>query len=468
MLYHNWHVCKEQCKFDVCSSVVYENMLFSHVCFHSFVYETILFSHRRKDCLIAVVCNATCSLNKIPTQSHLERTKQQLFSLLNYKGSFLSTTHMKKFDVVVIGDGPAGLTVSLMLAKSGISVWVIGLSLPLSNKILFGETLSPNIKFLLSYLGLWKDFLKNEHLPSAGNRSAWGEESIKENNFIFHPATHGWHLDRLKFNLMLLNAAKRAGAHHFTSKIESVEKRSDNRFDIILENRSMIPDIVRADFVVDATGRKSWFSSKIGILKKTFDNLCGYVCFFSPRIDGDLDSTTLTESVYDGWWYSALLPKKIRVVSFFTDTNLPIVRLMKTFSEWEKMMESTYHVRVSIDEFDYSHISGPHIMMSNSSRLETVVGEDWLAVGDAAVTYDPLSSRGIETAINDAINASDIIMQYLNGNRECLRSYNKGIFAKFDNYLNERSRYYRLEKRWANRAFWKQNQNYLGGYSKTS
>jgi flavin-dependent dehydrogenase len=371
---------------------------------------------------------------------------------------------MEKFDVAVIGDGPAGLTVSLMLAKSGISVSLISLSLPLSNKIFFGETLSPNIKSLLSYLGLWKDFLNDEHLSSAGNRSAWGEENIKENNFIFHPATHGWHLDRLKFNLMLLNAAKRAGVCHLNSKIESVDKRSDKRFDINLENRRMIEDFVRADFVVDATGRKSWFSYKIGILKNTFDNLCGYVCFFSPSIDGDLDSTTLTESVYDGWWYSALLPKKIRVVSFFNDTNLTNARLMKTFSEWEKMMESTYYVRVSIDEFDYSHISGPYIMMSNSSRLETVVGEDWLAVGDAAATYDPLSSRGIETAINDAINASDIIIQYLNGNRECLRFYNKGILARFDNYLKERSRYYRLEKRWANSAFWKQNQ----GYSKTS
>jgi len=107
-------------------------------------------------------------------------------------------------------------------------------------------------------------------------------------------------------------------------------------------------------------------------------------------------------------------------------------------------------------------------VMSNSSRLETVFGEDWLAIGDAAATYDPLSSRGIETAINHATNASDIIMQYLNGNRECLASYSKGILAKFDNYLNELSRYYRLEKRWANCAFCKQNQNYLGGYSKTS
>src|SRR5436309_15287876 len=102
-------------------------------------------------------------------------------------------------DAAVIGDGPAGSTAALMLAKSGFSVCLIGLPPSHSNKILFGETVSPNIKFLLIYLEVWNDFLNDEHLPSAGNVSAWGDEKIKESNFIFHPNTNGWHLNRLNF-----------------------------------------------------------------------------------------------------------------------------------------------------------------------------------------------------------------------------------------------------------------------------
>lgn len=123
-------------------------------------------------------------------------------------------------------------------------------------------------------------------------------------------------------------------------------------------------------------------------------------------------------------------------------------------------MQNTNHVRLSVGKYDYRHVSGPHIMMSNSSRLEKVVGENWLAVGDAAATYDPLSSRGIITAINDGIKASNIITNCLNGNSRSLEGYNDNIITNFNRYLKQRSYYYKLEKRWSDSLFWKQNQDY--------
>ena len=52
--------------------------------------------------------------------------------------------------------------------------------------------------------------------------------------------------------------------------------------------------------------------------------------FFFQELQGDSDSMTLIESVPDGWWYSALLPKKIRVTSSFTNSNLPVARYAKS------------------------------------------------------------------------------------------------------------------------------------------
>jgi 2-polyprenyl-6-methoxyphenol hydroxylase-like FAD-dependent oxidoreductase len=63
-----------------------------------------------------------------------------------------------KLDVFIIGDGPAAATVALILVRSGISVTLIGL--PYSNNILFGETLTPDIKTYLIQLGIWNDFSK--------------------------------------------------------------------------------------------------------------------------------------------------------------------------------------------------------------------------------------------------------------------------------------------------------------------
>ena len=201
-------------------------------------------------------------------------------------------------DVAVIGDGPAGSTVALKLSKLGLSVVLLGL--PSSSKKLFGETLSPHIKTNLIHLGVWEDFLNDKHLPSTGNISAWGDTEIKENNFIFHPDTYGWHLDRLKFDFMLLNAAKKEGAIYLKSEVEIIDNKFGEVWNLKLRRDEKL---INTNFLVDATGRTSWLSRRLGIRRLVFDNLCGYVSFYFSRTNGDSDSMTLIESVPDGWWY---------------------------------------------------------------------------------------------------------------------------------------------------------------------
>ena len=119
---------------------------------------------------------------------------------------------------------------------------------------------------------------------------------------------------------------------------------------------------------------------------------------------------TLIESVPDGWWYSALLPENIRVTSFFTNSNLPIAQYVKAQRGWEKIMEKTKYIRLNIEKYNYYLISGPHVMVSNSSILERVIGQNWLAVGDASVKCTiQFSSEGILSAINNGIIVADII-----------------------------------------------------------
>jgi flavin-dependent dehydrogenase len=366
---------------------------------------------------------------------------------------------LKEFrvDVAIIGDGPAACTVALTLVKFGISACLIGSSY--HNRVLFGETVHPNIKYPLEYLGLWEDFLNDKHLESPGNLSIWGDGLVRENNFIFHPNSHGWHLDRLKFNLMLVNAVQKAGLYHISSKLPFINKYLNGSFGITLSSRGYErSELIVTDFVVDATGRRRWFSSRQGMEKKVFDDLCGIVCFLSSKTPGDLDAMTLVEAVPDGWWYSALVPGNTRVVALFTDGILPIARSARMPIEWEKMMYTTDHIKLNIIKYDYRIVSGPHIMISNSSRLEKIVGDNWLAVGDAAATYDPISSKGIISAINDGINASDSIGKYLTGNSHILEDYSKNVITRFNSYLKKRSYYYKLENRWPDSEFWKKNQ----------
>lgn len=239
------------------------------------------------------------------------------------------------------------------------------------------------------------------------------------------------------------------------SEIETIDNKFDEIWNLKLRRDEKL---ISAKFLVDATGRTSWFSLRQGVRRLVFDNLCGYVSFHFSDTNGDSNSMTLIESAPDGWWYSALIPKNIRVTSFFTNNNLPIAQYAKTRRGWEKIMQKTKYIKLNIEKYNYEFISGPHAMISNSSVLQKVIGQNWLAVGDASVTYDPLSSKGILSAINNGIIVADRIAESFSKKNEGYEDYDKKIRADFCNYLIRRNYYYNLEKRWKNNAFWKGNQ----------
>ncbi len=101
-------------------------------------------------------------------------------------------TLKQNFDVVVIGGGPAGTSTAFWLAKLGITVALI----ERSNYQGFqaGETVHPSFKILLKDMGVWERFCSEQHLPSYGNLSSWGNEFLHESHFLFSPYGTGWHL----------------------------------------------------------------------------------------------------------------------------------------------------------------------------------------------------------------------------------------------------------------------------------
>lgn len=97
--------------------------------------------------------------------------------------------------------------------------------------------------------------------------------------------------------------------------------------------------------------------------------------------------------------------------------------------------------------------SETHIIAAHSQQLDLCAGEGWLATGDAASTYDPLSSLGIFKAFRNAIFASYALVDYMHGRDTEFVKYQGIIRKDYQHYLKKRTEYYAEEERYTS-VFW--------------
>jgi flavin-dependent dehydrogenase len=342
-------------------------------------------------------------------------------------------------DVVILGSGAAGCATALATARRGASAVVIHRA-PCSQERL-GETLAPSIRNILAKLGVWDRFQQDGHAPSCGIYSAWGSDKLYSNDFVFHPYGVGWHIDRTCFDSMLADAAHDAGAVFYRNARLVGHRATEAGWDVEVQDKHQRVRL-SAKVLVDATGRAASIARRMGATQVAFDRLIGIARFYNvaPR-ERAPDSFTLLEAAPQGWWYSAFLPGNRLVVVFFTDPEL------------RHNAEPAPHTQARIARCKPA--SETIVCAAHSSCLDRAAGGRWLAVGDAASAWDPLSSQGIAKALRSGVAAADTIIEYLSGDPAAMVRYANGAQADFEQYLNTHHHYYRREMRWPEAVFWK-------------
>jgi flavin-dependent dehydrogenase len=352
-------------------------------------------------------------------------------------------------DVLILGGGPAGAVAALELAKCGTSVAVLERSAHSSERV--GETLPPEAAPLLHRLGLWAAFWKDAHLPSPGIVSVWGNEQPHENDFIFNPYGHGWHLDRARFDRTLAAAAEAAGARVWRgARVRSCMRIEDRGWSLKYECEGTVREIA-AHYLIDATGRSTWFARQQGATRRVLDRLVGVIGFAEGSADGD--PRTLLEATADGWWYAARLPHGKVVAAFMTDADL-LPRgndQLKRF--WGERLRSAPLTTALCP--NPNEVGELRVMFSGTVRLDRCHGPGWLAVGDAALAFDPLSSQGVVKALESGWRAAAAVTELLRGNGNALISYAEWLEAAFATYTQSYFHYYGQVRRWPDAVFWR-------------
>lgn len=352
-------------------------------------------------------------------------------------------------DVVVLGGGPAGTSAALRLTHAGFSVAIVERSWYETPRV--GETLPGSVVKPLARLGVWNEFLAAGHHAAPGIVAIWGHDEPFENDFVFSPYGPGWHLDRARFDGMLAGAAEAAGVVvHRGTRLEACERdgRGLWRVGLRVEGKALA---ITAAWVIDATGQAAWLGRRLGVRKRVCDRLVALIAFGTRA--SAAEQFTALEACPEGWSYAAPLPQGRGVAGFFTDSDLLPRGSVERQQFWIDRLRQT---RLISSLFPDVESFGPiRIVSAASAKLDRAAGEGWLAIGDAAQSYDPLSGQGITKALNSGLAAAKAITANRGGDRAALDRFVADVDLEFQRYQVRHAEYYARENRWPLSMFWK-------------
>lgn len=354
------------------------------------------------------------------------------------------------FDVAIVGGGPAGALLARELRIHGCTVLVVEASETAASKP--GEVLAPPAMRALSALGLLDTFVTDTRLavPCDGLRQRWGSSRELLQDFLREPGSRGFVVDRQRFEEQLATRAVRVGVDWWWGTRLIGLQREPASWQLHFEqHRTGALRTPRARFVVDASGRARVVARRLGIRSVVESALVA--ASFTWNELATSSRWVEIEAIREGWWYFTCGPGTHRVGAFVTTP-----KCWKTLSRQSDFAHGLW-LQPLLERADAANLPPqPRLVNASASRLEQCTGEGWLAVGDAATSFDPLTSQGLPNAFGMALAAAAALVQLLEYPASPAReTYEQSVLATWRHAQAGLRPIYASERRWADAPFWR-------------
>ncbi len=206
-------------------------------------------------------------------------------------------------------------------------------------------------------------------------------------------------------------------------------------------------ETVEARWLIDATGRGASLARRLGVRKVRDEGLIALWRFGLPR-SGERCNRTLIEAVPEGSWYGAVLPDDRAVLSLHVrpdDAHL-------AGSLWLDILRRTRFLREFFPAEGF--VESTRTVDAGGGRLAALYGDAWIACGDAAISFDPLSSQGIYTAMYSGMMAARAIAGSVRGDALALANYAAWLDEIRRVYRDRLADSYAMVERWPESRFW--------------
>jgi len=314
-------------------------------------------------------------------------------------------------DVLVIGGGPAGSTISALLAERGRDVVVLEKSR--HPRFHIGESLLPFNMPLFERLGVGRE-IEAIGMPKYGAEfvSPWHDQPVMFEfaNALGNPFPSTYQVRRSAFDDILFRNAARKGARAIEGcRVISVEFHSGGA-EVTAREEDGDERKWRTRFVVDASGRDTFLASRLGVKERSrkHNSAAIYGHFAgAARLPGRAEGNITIFWFDHGWFW--LIPLADGATSIGAVCWPYYMKTRKT--EPRQFLLDTIALCPALAErLRHAELVSPVTATGNYSySAGRATGDNYIILGDAFAFIDPIFSTGVFLAMHSAFVGADTV-----------------------------------------------------------